>query len=104
MYTQVAHAEMVDRILSRVAAEYGIKVDQVSLPLMNSYQTGDWFYDADSMLEIRLSRWGTEREEIVRGFPLHTEEREAFEAQLESDLREKIELLRSEPQVDKRQK
>jgi hypothetical protein len=49
MYTQVAYAELVDRLLTNIGNPLGIEFVQPSLADLNSYENGKWLYDINGI-------------------------------------------------------
>jgi hypothetical protein len=90
MWTQVTHGQMVDDIMVEIGRELNIAFQQPSIAMSLSYRTGDWLYDEyGSRLDTKVSRWGTDKERIVKG-PVWTETYDEYRERLEGELRSAI--------------
>ena len=96
MYTQVAFAEFLGRLLDKVKEQRGIKFDESpNVPI--HWQRGDWLYEIKSDFSIRLFRWldHDKEEEIVAGpnWSNGEETREEFERRFENDFWKALDSL-----------
>ena len=94
MYTKVQYFALVDRLLAKLSTEFGIEVGRRSATPADDYRTGDWFYeDVGSTFDIKIARWGINRDPVMVYGPKWDDEQTSFERKLENALRSAISRL-----------